>query len=182
VDCWLDVRSRPEGTPQSNPQIHSEHVRSLGLTRVFASQVILLDKLDLLEKLMPFVRCLNDYLILRNPEETLKRETKAYRVSRMDAAQAAGIEEGGTYRLGMYTASSSQKRAQKDIIAWHKESGAAAASSGPQFIWEFTFPKGCWQATRIKGVSLHKDEHELLMVPYSAVRIKGCAVPTTSRT
>ena len=51
--------------------------------------MILLDELDLLEKLMPVVRCLNDFLILRNPKDQLKRETKAYRVSRMSVSKLA---------------------------------------------------------------------------------------------
>ena len=94
--------------------------------------MILLDELDLLEKLMPFVRCLNDFLILRNPEDQLKRETKAYRVSRMSVEQASSssLHDGQTYRLGMYAATSSQhKRTQTQIQAWHKETGCNRRSS-----------------------------------------------------
>jgi hypothetical protein len=59
------------------------------------TQVILLDELDLLAKVMPFIRCLNDYLILRNNGSgNITRNTTAHRISRMDTAQAASIRAG----------------------------------------------------------------------------------------
>ena len=59
------------------------------------AQVILLDKLDLLAKVMPFIRCLNDYLILRNNRSgNITRKTTAHRISRMNTAQAASIRAG----------------------------------------------------------------------------------------
>ena len=59
---------------------------------VLASQVVLLDEAGPLKMLMPFMRCLNDYLIHRTDRPP--REWKVYRRSRMDAAQLAGINEG----------------------------------------------------------------------------------------
>lgn len=144
--------------------------------RVHACQVILLDDYDLLSKLMPFIRCLNDYLVLRNRECCVKRKTVAYRVSRMSKEQAETIQAGETYRIGMYAATSSRQVVQDEIETWQMEQGMSQRS---QIRWNFTIPKGCWQVTRIKGVSLHKDEHELLMVPYSAVRVRSKRVDET---
>ena len=122
---------------------------------------------------MPFIRCLNDYLMMRSP--AIESKTTAYRVSRMDAAQTSDIKEGVTYRLGMYTATTWKKAAQADIEVWQQEHGAAAAATAKRrTYWEFEFPPGCYQATRIEQVSIHQHEHEILMTPYSAVYVKEC--------
>ena len=91
----------------------------------------------------------------------------------MSVEQASSLKDGQTYRLGMHAATSSHKRTHTQIQAWHKETGAAsAAASVPQVFWQFTISKHCWQVTQIKSVSMHKDEHELLMVPYSAIIVR----------
>jgi hypothetical protein len=128
-------------------------------------QVVLLDELELLQKMMPFIRCLNDFLMFRNAK--LGRRTVAYRVSRMSQTQSDAIQSDKRYRLGMYVAATSHQRAQGEIKNWHNEHGANSSVQ-----WIFTFPKDCWQATRIKDVSVHKHEHELLMVPYSVIHVK----------
>ena len=95
----------------------------------------------------------------------------------MSVEQASSLKDGQTYRLGMYAATSSHKRTQTQIQAWHNETGAAsAAASAPRVFWQFTIPKHCWQVTQIKSVSMHKDEHELLMVPYSAIIVRRIIV------
>jgi hypothetical protein len=128
-------------------------------------QVVLLDEAGALKKLMPFVRCLNDYLVHRTKRES--RKCTAYRISRMSTAQLATIKEGTTYRISMYVATSSRKRALRDIKTWQRDSGVESKAQ-----WEFTIPKQCWQATRISKLSLHSTEHEMLIVPWSAVYIK----------
>ena len=55
-------------------------------------QILLLDDASLLEPMMPFVRCLNSFIL--NKRGWLKRDTVAYRASRMDEQQAAAIREG----------------------------------------------------------------------------------------
>lgn len=82
----------------------------------------------------------------------------------------------------MYAATSSRRAAQNDVKTWQAENKAAAAAAaaatattdteGHSFQWEISIPKGCWQARRIQNVSVHEDEHEVLIVPWSAVRIK----------
>ena len=93
----------------------------------------------------------------------------------------------------MYVATSSRRAVQNDVKTWQAENKAVAAeqSSGgglfsvaaaltaaatdaenDSFQWEFRIPKGCWQARRIQNVSVHKDEYEVLIVPWSAVHIK----------
>jgi hypothetical protein len=37
----------------------------------------------------------------------------------------------------------------------------------------FTIPKGCRQATKISVVSHYADEHEVLLVPFSAILVTG---------
>ena len=126
----------------------------------------MLDEANALKKLMPFIRCLNDYLVHRTKREC--RKCTAYRASRMNAAQLAVIKEGKTYRISMYVATSSRRCALRDIKIWQLERGAQSEAQ-----WEFTIPKQCWQATRIKKLSLHSTEHEILIVPWSAVYVRA---------
>jgi hypothetical protein len=123
---------------------------------------------------------------------------------------------GETYRISMYVATSSQRRAQDAVKNWQDSAVAVGASAGDGAVvsnsgkaqWELTIPKGCWQAsektalfvhfiyindhftktgsgqiqdsksavflqaTRIKGVSKHSEEHEVLIVPWSAVKVR----------
>ena len=64
--------------------------------------MILLDEVAPLTKLMPFVRCLNDYLIHRE-DAKMKRATTVYRASRMNASQAANIKEGASLPPAAYS-------------------------------------------------------------------------------
>jgi hypothetical protein len=125
---------------------------------------------------------------------------------------------GEMYRISMYVATSSQRRAQDAVKNWQDSAVAVGASAGDGAVvsnsgkaqWELTIPKGCWQAsektalfvhficifmiilprqardkyrkysksavflqaTRIKGVSKHSEEHEVLIVPWSAVKVR----------
>ena len=54
--------------------------------------MLLLDDEALLEQVMPFVRCLNDYIL--DVPKLLKRQTVAYRLSRMSKQQANAITVG----------------------------------------------------------------------------------------
>ena len=38
---------------------------------------------------------------------------------------------------------------------------------------ELSIPRGCRQATKISAVSNYADEHEVLLVPYSAILVTG---------
>ena len=42
-----------------------------------------------------------------------------------------------------------------------------------KYLWHFTIPKGCRQACKVSGVSAHGDEHEVLLVPYTAIKVTG---------
>ena len=64
--------------------------------------MILLDEVAPLTKLMPFIRCLNDYLIHR-PAAKITRATTVYRASRMNASQGANIKEGASLLPAAYS-------------------------------------------------------------------------------
>ena len=70
-------------------------------------QVLLLDDAELLARVMPFVRCLNNFVL--DKEYLLTRKTVAYRASRMSRAQATGIDVGCKYRIGMYVATATRR-------------------------------------------------------------------------
>ena len=63
-------------------------VRALRLVQ----KVLLLDDAELLERVMPFVRCLNNFIL--DETSLLKRKTVAYRLSRMTKQQVASITVG----------------------------------------------------------------------------------------
>jgi hypothetical protein len=130
-------------------------------------QVVLTDDAALLERTMPFIKCLNAFIL--DERGLLKRKTTAYRVSRMSEAQAEMLRVGKKYRLGMYVATSTRKRAMGDLKEWQKEEMGGAT----KYSWQFTIPNGCRQATKIHEVSAYGDEHEVLLVPYSAILVTG---------
>ena len=132
-------------------------------------QVVLTDDAALLERTMPFIKCLNAFIL--DERGLLKRKTTAYRASRMSKAQAKTLHSGEKYRLGMYVATSTRKRATGDLKEWQEgEMGGAA-----QYSWKFSIPSGCRQATKIDEVSAYGNEHEVLLVPYSAILVTGMA-------
>eukprot|EP01046_Picozoa_sp_COSAG06_P043885 COSAG06_NODE_5821_length_3257_cov_8.634386_4_plen_312_part_01 len=72
-------------------------------------QVVLSDDLALLERIMPFVRCLNAFVL--DEKGLLQRKTTVHRLSRMSRSQAGALQPGQKYRLGMYVATSTRKGA-----------------------------------------------------------------------
>ena len=129
---------------------------------------MLQDDLGLLVRVMPFVRCLNSFVLDVNG--WLPRDTLVYRASRMSKRQAAVIDVGTKYRIGMYVATSTQRDVIKQggkLLEWQqRETG-----DEHKFSWAFSIPAGCRQAALISEVSAHAGEHEVLLVPYTAVLV-----------
>ena len=95
--------------------------------------------------------------------------TTVYRDSRMTKLQETQIQVGEKYRLGMYVATSTREAAAEGLMGWQ----AREMGSEVKYRWRLTLPKGCRQAAKISGVSAYGDEHEVLLVPYSAVFVTG---------
>ncbi len=137
-------------------------------------QVVLTDDAALLERTMPFIKCLSAFIL--DERGLLKRKTTAYRASRMSKAQADMLRVGEKYRLGMYVATSTRKSATSGLKEWQEgEMGGAA-----QYSWKFSIPSGCRQATKIDEVSAYGNEHEVLLVPYSAILVTGIILDKAS--
>eukprot|EP01046_Picozoa_sp_COSAG06_P011953 COSAG06_NODE_689_length_13068_cov_9.661269_8_plen_141_part_00 len=70
---------------------------------------------------------------------------------------------GETYRISMYVATSSQRRAQDAVKNWQDSAVAVGASAGDGAVvsnsgkaqWELTIPKGCWQASEKTALFVH---------------------------
>lgn len=114
------------------------------------------DNAGLLAHWMPFVRSLNNYLVRYHPQGALI----ARRMSFLTTDRAYELQEGQIYRLGMFVASS-------------KETWEAFPSGvgGQQVRIEFHVPDGCFQAADIEALSAFENEREILLVPYTAVRV-----------
>ena len=86
----------------------------------------------------------------------------------MAQAQKRTINVGEKYCLGMYVATSTDKNIRSldgELREWQEgESGAEV-----KYMWHFTIPEGCRQATKISQISAHADESAFMLVPYSAV-------------
>ena len=95
--------------------------------------------------------------------------TTVYRASRMTKLQETQIQVGEKYRLGMYVATSTREAAAEGLMGWQ----AGEMGSEVKYRWRFTIPKGCRQATKISDVSAYANEHEVLLVPYSAILVTG---------
>jgi hypothetical protein len=108
-------------------------------------QVVLTDDAALLERTMPFIKCLNAFIL--DERGLLKRKATAYRASRMSKAQADMLRVGEKYRLGMYVATSTRKSATSGLKEWQEgEMGGAT-----KYSWQFSIPNGCRQATKASG-------------------------------
>ena len=105
-------------------------------------RTILADDEEALERLMPYIRCLNAFIL--DQKGLLPRKTRTYRTSRMSKAQADPIQPGDKYRLGMYVATSTRKGAISDLRDWQREEMGGLEV---KYTWVFTIPKGCRQAT-----------------------------------
>jgi len=123
---------------------------------ILINQVIMGGERNLLDRMMPFIRCLNEYLY---SGAELTEALTVFRGSRMTAQQAANIQAGKEYRIGMYVATSTN------------EAVAGAFGAGCVF-WHFTIPARCLQVRDIRTISHYAAEEEIMMVPYTAVRIE----------
>lgn len=131
-----------------------------GDLRVFGrvQAALLSDNSTLLHSWVPFIRSMNCFLIKESPRPA--RATVVYRKSDLTKAQAALIEEGKEYRCGMFMATSTDVRV---FATLHRNAG--------HFLWQLTVPAGCFQSSNIAGLSAFRDEAEVLLVPYTAIRV-----------
>jgi len=131
-------------------------------------RAILADDEEALERLMPYIKCLNAFIL--DEKGLLARKTVTHRTSRMTKAQADSIQVGDKYRLGMYVATATRRSAVDELREWQEgEMGGREL----KYTWVFTIPKGCRQATKISSVSHYAKEHEVLLVPFSAILVTG---------
>ena len=131
-------------------------------------RAILADDEEALERLMPYIKCLNAFIL--DEKGLLARKTVTHRTSRMTKAQADSIQVGDKYRLGMYVATATRRSAVDELREWQEgEMGGREL----KYTWVFTIPKGCRQAAKISDVSAYADEDEVLLVPYSAILVTG---------
>eukprot|EP01043_Picozoa_sp_COSAG02_P012198 COSAG02_NODE_468_length_21758_cov_41.206796_8_plen_583_part_00 len=171
-DTWEQVLRKIDQTQHASTVLGragAACVRLWSENAVFrlVQQVVLMDDVALLEPMMPFIKCLNAFIL--DKRGLLKHTTTAYRASRMSRAQADALRVGEKYRLGMYVATSTRKCATGSLKEWQeREMGGST-----RYSWQFTIPKGCHQATEIHEVSAYGDEHEVLLVPYSAILVTG---------
>jgi hypothetical protein len=129
------------------------------------NQVIMADNnYPQLDRMMPFIRCFNDFLLSGGE---LPAALTVYRSSRLTAEQAADIDTGTQYRIGMYVATSTNKAVTADLQGWQ----AGEAGFAPKVKWVFTIPARCRQVMDISSVSAYGNEDEVTMVPYTAIRV-----------
>ena len=128
------------------------------------NQVIMGDDANQLNRMMPFIRCFNDYLLSGGE---LMQALTVFRTSRLTREQAARIDAGLQYRIGMYVATTTNQAVADQLQGWQAgESGVSA-----KVTWVFTVPAGCRQVKDIHSVSKYEHEVEVTMVPYTAVKI-----------
>lgn len=124
-----------------------------------------------LDRMMPFVRCLNEYLYSGT---ALTADLTVYRTSRLTLEQAANIHADREYRFGMYVATSRTEAALAQVEGWQ----AGEIGAAPAVRWVFAIPAGCRQVDDLRAVSAYALEDEVLMVPYTAVRVdRNVAIP-----
>ena len=140
-------------------------------------QIVLMDDGALLARMMPFIRCLNSFLLCR--KGLLKQKTTVYRASRMTHAQFKMLQVGERYRMCMYVATSTKREVTRGLQEW-QEQEMGEAGEGLRYSWQFTIPTGCRQATNIQKVSGYGNEHEVLLVPYSAILVTAITLDKAS--
>ena len=84
-------------------------------------------------------------------------EMATYRGSKMSAADLRMFREGEVYRLPTYVATSKEKR--------------TALAFAKHYLHEFRIPKGCMNVGYLEPKTQIKGEEEVLLPPYTAVRI-----------
>jgi hypothetical protein len=139
-------------------------------------QIVLSDSEELMDRIMPFIRCMNNFLL----EEALSEPTTVYRSSRMTDEQFKLLSEknlsgGLKCRVGMYTATSKTRSRAEALVGWQQgemgEDAALAAKSEWSYFWVFKIPAGCKQAAHIRDISRHESEDEVVLVPYTAIKL-----------
>lgn len=160
------VRKAPAGsTPLQTAGAACAHLWTAGPVCRLINQVIMDDdNRQQLDRMMPFIRCFNDYLLSGSD---LANDLMLFRTSRLTDEQAARIDVGSQYRVGMYVATSTTEAAVEQMRAWQ----AGEVGFEPKVRWVFTVPAGCLQVCDLRSVSGYPNENEVTMVPYTAIRI-----------
>eukprot|EP00927_Polykrikos_kofoidii_P031354 TRINITY_DN26987_c0_g3_i1.p1 TRINITY_DN26987_c0_g3~~TRINITY_DN26987_c0_g3_i1.p1 ORF type:complete len:447 (+),score=57.97 TRINITY_DN26987_c0_g3_i1:71-1411(+) len=121
------------------------------------NNALMADNAALLRHWTPLIRVLNNYMLSFH----LLQDTTTRRKSWLSRSEALAYRAGQTYRFGMYCATSRK--------AWHE---FPQGVGGPDVRWEFTIPRGCFQACDIEQASLFgASEREVLLVPFAPVTI-----------
>ena len=111
----------------------------------------------LIRRWVPFIRSLNTFL-LANP---VSDDMKVWRRSSITAAQAAELLDDCQYRTFMYIATSTTETTARNF----------SGKPNSKYVWELTIDAGCMQACNISSLSQFGVEDEVLLVPYSVVRV-----------
>eukprot|EP01043_Picozoa_sp_COSAG02_P032569 COSAG02_NODE_2181_length_9586_cov_3.262254_7_plen_230_part_00 len=132
--------------------------------------VIIREKPEELDQLMPFVRCFNEFL-LDHRGQAPTTELTVCRTSRLTHVQGQTIIPERTYRIGMFvsTMRTSKPGPELDVL---REWQTKEMSERPTYQWVFTIPVGCRQVRWISPVSEYRMEREVTMVPYTAVHVE----------
>ena len=117
-DVWEEAfRTTRDAHVASSPLAHAGAACAYMWSKTpmcrLVQRTILADDEEALERLMPYIKCLNAFIL--DQQGLLPRKTRTYRTSRMSKAQADPIQPGDKYRLGMYVATSTRKGAISDL-------------------------------------------------------------------
>lgn len=126
---------------------------------------LLSDNPGLLQHWTPYIRALN-YALLSKP---VRGSTVARRKSHMTVAQAQTLIAGTSYRLCMYTATSTKSWLQ-----------FPSGVGGQRVRWEFEIPETCLQARDISAISALPTEREILLLPYTPVTVRRIDTDVTT--
>eukprot|EP01084_Bolivina_argentea_P143626 252178_1 len=116
-------------------------------------RALLTDNKIELNKWMPFIRALNSKLVCQNPPTM-----KCYRGSKMSLKDFSIFKYGYVYRIPYYVATSVDEEVAK---SWPNSN----------YLIQFNIPKGCPNASSISELSVFPNEKEVLLPPYTAVRV-----------
>lgn len=117
------------------------------------------DNWELLSQWTYLIRTINYHIVDSRPTKAIV----CYRKSAMDASQLQNIRAAGlgaVFRMGMYCATSTK---QSFVNNWQRGNGLV--------MWEFRVPKGSYNACHISELSKYSHESEVLMPPYTAIKI-----------
>jgi hypothetical protein len=120
------------------------------------NNALLTDHSAELQNWMHFIRAFNHYLV---HSWVTPLELVTYRGSRLSVEDLDRLITGKWYRISMYAATSTDKSTAQEF------------NQGVKF--EFHIPAGCLQACKVAELSEFEDENEVLLVPYSPIRIRS---------